>query len=112
MSNIRFWECVSGSGYVKLTLSPGEKLSWQSGGPNEEGYSYTETRIKYGKDRTLTREIYWCGGDCDGSYESYSDYEATRMELGPSPDGRVLMRPVWEEVDFSQRDYSAEQANY
>lgn len=116
---------ISGYRYIVLT-DEDPILETSSGGPTDEGYSYTETRWALDTDEGTVRcETTTDARDCDGWISHQSDVEchiddlasldvypdggdAEASEHGPAP----FRVPAWREVFYSQRDYSAEAAGY
>ena len=128
---IRIWTRHNNS-WARIPVSE-TPIHLDSGGPHEEGYSYT-------------RESFWIDGpwlyvesstnarDCDGRLDSFSERRAplsTVLHIGSAPhfDRWASVEPVsapradryappdgrqiaWERVDSSQRDYSAEAMGY
>lgn len=119
--NARFW--VWGpDGWVKLTLKPGQSLTHKSGGPHEEGWSYTDITWQHQGTYLATDQV-TNSRDCDGRLDRY--WEATATKLEPYYDHHdpktneyqqsgtlVGDRPVWEEESASQRDHTAEAMGY
>ena len=131
MMTIRIWTRHNDS-WARIPVSE-SPIHLDSGGPHEEGYSYT-------------RESFWIDGpwlyvesstnarDCDGRLDSSSEHRAPlfyelRVETGPNKDRYPAYMPVyalrtdeyappdgrgiqWERVDSSQCDYSAEAMGY
>lgn len=121
MHNVRFW-VYGPDGWVKLTLKPGRCLTHRSGGPDEEGWSYTTITWSHQGDH-LTYEQQTSSQDCDGRMDRYHAATATRLEdyydhHDPKTNeyqqqGRLVgPRPVWEDHESSQRDHAAEAMGY
>lgn len=116
--NARWWDWVN-DGWVKLTLRPGQSLSHQSGGPTDEGYSWSSETWEY-DGRQVRNSFLATGRDCDGRHESGGACVAALGQLAVEfrpldwdrPDGDGVMVPHWEREDRYQRDYSAEAAGY
>ena len=64
--NARFWAFLN-CGPVKLTLRPGQSLTWVTGGLTDEGFARESITWEWDGE-VLTR--HWCedGRDCDGRY--------------------------------------------
>lgn len=99
---IRFREWING-GHVFMTLAPGQTRYHTSGGQTEEGYSYSAMAWSY-DGAVLSCECTTDARDCDGRLTAYNDYQATELDEN--------RQPVWERVDSSQRDYTAEAMGY
>ena len=107
--NVRLHEWINGDEVV-LTLSPGQRLTWRSGGPTDEGYSYQDHVWAYDKDEGV---IYWevheMSRDCDGPHEWHSECCLPVLEVVPHTCPRDLPRIG---VAQWQRDVYAEMAGY
>jgi hypothetical protein len=123
--NARFWVYING-GPVKLTLKPGQALSWSRGGRTEEGWSRESESWEWdGEDWPGVLRHAWLseGRDCDG-YLSHDGEDICRragLRSGDFPcldycenpaawDG--VRWPAWEKVRSWQRDEYAELAGY
>lgn len=113
MRNARFWTWLNGA-YVKLTLKPGQTLSWGQGGPTDEGWSSVEESWELSEDgEVIVRECVTDGSDCDGRLT-----QGTTMIA--SADGATFcdyagdghFRPDWQRDDAWQRDQYAEAMGY
>lgn len=118
----RFW--VWHKGWVKLSVMPGETLSWNGGGPCEEGYHYHGFEYHNGGGEVFYS---WSANwrDCDGPGEGgaemvcpidrlrvevpYTAYNPRTGEQIPEPG---ILLPAWEKVESYRRDYFAEAAGY
>lgn len=111
--NARFWiyyapaECC-----VKVTLRPGQKIEYHSGGLTEEGSHYEWQQYSHENGVIVSRREQR-GRDCDGRY-SYSNTDICKLENLKAYQNRYtgLNMPLWEDGEYSQRDYSAEAAGY
>lgn len=121
--NARFWYYVNDS-WVKITLREGQALTHNTGGPTDEGYSYSsQTWTHTGAGVMLE----WCceARDCDGRFDRAGDsfcpldslasrvlerYDDATGEDVPDPTCPPV--PEWKPGDSYQRDYSAEAAGY
>jgi len=108
--NARFWTYING-GPVKLTLHPGQRLTWGKWERTDEGWSseaYTWTH----EEQWVS--LQWCddGVDCDGRMRrgGKSFVPLTSLHAGNTMDG--ITYPAWREKDSWQRDYQAEAAGY
>lgn len=106
----KFWVLINDCP-VKLSLRPGDSLSHVSGGATDEGYSWeAHTWAFNGVD--VKSEVTTKASDCDGRFEtSCNAYCPTHMlHAGCDFDG--VRFPAWKLGKSSQRDYTAEAANY
>lgn len=113
--NARFWVWECG-GWVKLTLRPGQSLSYAWFRTADEGWdservtwSHTGNAVECESDSS--------GADCDGRLDRSSLVSCPLAELQSDPveadnSGRSIFRPNWERVSASQRDHFAEAAGY
>lgn len=118
--NARFWDYCNG-GWVKLTLKPGESLSWHKYTPTDEGHQFIQQNWIHNEDFVSYVE-YSAGRDCDGLMEYHTTQRAKLNELHSKPafielpDGRAepgaFQIPNWVLVSGSQRDHSAEAMGY
>lgn len=134
--NARFWYWHNGD-WVKLTLRPGELISFDRWHRHEEGSSWSETTFTY-ENGLLRSSLEEDGTDCDGRLQSsrtcechldqLTDCEVYRPEgtreelvfaqtgyrLGKCwvSDADVSGSPAWTKVSASQRDHSAERMGY
>jgi hypothetical protein len=74
------------------------KIEIVSGGPHEEGYSYTHEVITQYHDFSISCEITTNARDCDGPLDTYSDF--------------VWENGEWVKTDSYQRDAYAENMGY
>lgn len=108
---------------VKITLRPGQEMSWGFGYSHEEGYSSESYEWTHDGD-SIREEHCTDGRDCDGRIGSEQIYTALLTRLtGSYPYLAYVSRldlaawddvswPQWERASASQRDYSAEAAGY
>ena len=113
MKNVRFWEYINGA-YVRITLQPGQSLSWYQGGPTDEGWSSQAEKWSLSDDGAfITRESVSDGCDCDGrltrGYDVVASADRSTFVECYEFDG---MRPDWQDVEGWQRDAYAEAAGY
>jgi len=109
--NARFWVWIDG--WVKLTLRPGEFLSWGRSEPTEEGHrSESIEWHAYSDGSGVAREYYTYERDCDGPWERQgADYcKISRLDAVATHDG--IARPDWQEERSEQRDHYAEAMGY
>lgn len=111
--NARFW-IWHNSTWVKLTLREGDEVALSSGGPTDEGYSYTMTQYSYDGE-----EVCWetdaIASDCDGRLDSYNVSYCSVMNLRDVESydtDEVYLLPRWERESACQRDYAAEAMGY
>ena len=123
--NARFWVYVNG-GYVKITLRPGDELEHYAWEPTDEGFEsmwYTWSYTGHFVHRAWANN----SRDCDGRYHregidrchlqklywhrvSFSRYFDGDIHQVLQPDYPPL--PLWQDVQYAQRDYAAEAAGY
>ena len=114
--NARFWAYLNG-GLVKITLRPGQSLSWNNSRQTEEGWNTEFDSWEHIGDRII-RDCGSMGRDCDGRIEYYSTSECmlTDLACGCEPYGiddcADVRYPAWELTDDHCRDYAAEAAGY
>lgn len=125
--NFRFWIWYRGS-WVKLTLKPGQKLSYSFGSPDEEGYSW-EAASYYHEEDGVREEWADGGRDCDGEIAHYGERwcPASRLSVVPAHDhgnppgspnrhyfqSELIHRPDWERIKTTRvYDQYAQLANY
>jgi hypothetical protein len=108
----RFWDWQD-AGWVKLSIRPGRTLRRCTGGPHEEGYSYTAEAWEHDGDGVHYRRTTW-GVDCDGRHESHAEAYCPLADLAAvsSLDGADPYRPDWQHGESHQRDHTAEAAGY
>lgn len=110
---------VSAYRYIVLT-DDAPTLYTESGGPTDEGYSYTYTRWRLNPEAgEVVCETTTDARDCDGRISHYSvvtcpvgelaEHQPTDFETGEPLPFKV---PAWREESRRQRDYSAESAGY
>lgn len=115
--NARFIVYHNGQ-FTKLTIKPGERLRFSSGGPTEEGYSYKYEEFYYPKDENKVYCTVHCESlDCDGPYQrTWTGYfHVDREFLDKSRDeyGNLNRHcPTWIKEDEYQRDVYAEMMGY
>lgn len=112
--NARFW-LMTDHGPVKLTLAPGQTLQFSSGGPTDEGYSYTGTAITYeAEDHRLRLEVTTEARDCDGPLSTWDDFQVDLHDLKgiPAQDDSGIAFPNWERWTSGQYDAYAARAGY
>ncbi len=109
MRNARFWVYYNG-GFVKLTLTPNQSVSLQSGGATDEGFSCSAETWTHCGDYVEWSLAQW-GRDCDGRHEWGADYECDIMALSSYGDN-VVPLPDWKKEGSGQRDYTAESMGY
>ncbi len=124
--NMRFWVLGPSAEPVKITLRPGQTLSYSAGGPCEEGYSHETITWYYPEDVVspyVIRESTAATRDCDGRLDTADEYMATISQLAAhkpywpteesEPDSWKGVRfPDWIRFKASQRDHSAEAMGY
>ncbi len=120
--NARFWTWESSrSGWVKITLRPGEALTRRTFSRDCEGWERTVCRWEHKGDH-VRREYGSTGKDCDGTVSSGGAdvCPLSRLQAVPPympgdetwrPEGRPDWQDAPEEEDW-QRDETAELAGY
>lgn len=112
MKNARFWVLVN-SGFVKLTLRPGDQLQHNASGYHDEGWWSVSDLWDYNG-----QDVAWCrstdGTDCDGRLSTYAEKFASIDNLRDHPSwrDRSTLMPKWEDGESHQRDYAAEAMGY
>lgn len=131
--NARFWVWAAAGGWVKLTLRPGQELEHHSGGPCDEGYSYTREKWTHEGDHVRAK---WetNASDCDGRLDQggasccpldqlrardmHAEEQGRAAYWGDDPtkpefNGNAgIFAPEWTERRRFQRDHAAEAAGY
>lgn len=120
--NVRFWSWENG-GWVRITLKPGQTLSYSDGRLTDEGHSWYQCEWEYDADEMVVICRSSCGGsDCDGPHEyHYTSWcPVVDMEGQPPEDADPewqkeaipVPRPLWRKGFASQRDIYAEMMGY
>ena len=131
---LRFWLYVHG--WVKVSLTEGQSLSWAQGGQTDEGWSSNGLSLYYSPNGFVRLTEWSDGRDCDGRLSNertmVCDAAAIRAtgttrwnadvtenhrdpELRQWMDAPIFRPPLvtWEEeTPYRQRDYAAEAAGY
>ena len=90
--NARFWVYIN-EGLAKLTLKPGQSLSWSYGGPTDEGWSFYAETWEYDDDEEIIKHsIVSEGCDCDGRHGDYRDFECRLVDL------HVFQATLWDDA--------------
>lgn len=115
MKNARFWVSIHGQP-VKLTLEDGIRISHTTGGPNEEGYSYTTRTWRQFWDRVYFT-VDTDARDCDGRMCTHTELQANldHLKSGYFDEKSKIAYPDWNRRSYPhsyQRDYSAEAMGY
>lgn len=96
----------------RVILHADRPLTIESGGPTEEGYSYTTEHYEYHRaEGVVTRETDTRALDCDGRLDRRSLSECPLSDLAAHEHNGTRF-PVWRRVEANQRDYSAEAMGY
>lgn len=125
----RFWLYWNRS-FVRLTLKPGETMSFHTGGYHDEGWWRDAETFEY-RDGIVYRSVARDSTDCDGRHGSYRDLECPVDKLkAVKPCGWLgniyqgwelkqkvagqegVMLPDWEEESAREYDQFAEMMNY
>lgn len=109
--NIRFWDYTASP--VKITLSPGQKLTYKKYETDDEGWILKNITWEY-IDNILICVIYTDGVDCDGRLSSIQAFSCEIEDLfsGGVNEELNIKYPKWNLLNCSQRDYSAESMGY
>lgn len=117
--NARLW-IWENDGWVKLTLKPGQSLSWGKSERSDEGYSWRANRWTHDGDG-VRNEWGHGGRDCDGTTSANGVCFAP-LDAKPAPDsrtalefhlGKLIVPPQWLEVEPVRcRDQFAEASGY
>jgi hypothetical protein len=125
--NARFWIFVN-LDWVKVTLTPGQRITFSNGGATDEGYGFSAESYEYDEFENVIEcdRLDW-GRDCDGSYSSNRIYfcPVDRLHIRPSEckEGYNTSKrlcglynrpatPLWSKTLATQYDESAERAGY
>lgn len=108
----RFWTLAHGSP-VKLTLRPGQKLTFGYADRTDEGWTTYGETVTHAGDVVLC-DRYDYGVDCDGrsSQESLSSCPLPELMAGNADFDTAIVWPAWRRESASQRDHTAEAAGY
>lgn len=123
MRNARFWVCINGSP-VKITLKPGQSLSWGRASTHDEGWSSEAYCWEF--DGEFVHECFISDGrDCDGRLTNVNDWRCPVAELhnGSFPgldyctklerdEWAGVQWPAWERTNASVYDEYAQAAGY
>lgn len=108
--SVKFWTRYKDS-WVRLRLKDNQEVFFTEGGPNEEGYSYSSTVLRR-EGNVVYREIANISCDCDGRFDCFCKQECSINQLSAFEVDDGIMVPDWREIDYSQRDYTAESMGY
>jgi hypothetical protein len=113
--NARFWEYVNGD-WVKMTLRFGQELSWSKFQYVEEGWDFQGCEWEHTGGAVLYRSTH-NALDCDGRFDRECEFACQLSELQAREhfDSDLkcsVLLPIWVEVDYFQRDHSAEAVGY
>lgn len=114
----RFWVWVNG-GWVRLSLLPGECLSWRSFRYTDEGWSEVFNTWHH-HFRAVRWEWSESALDCDGRIDRGGEMVCPIGQLSDrdvyslcdADENRGILAPEWEPVERYQRDHAAEAAGY
>lgn len=116
---VRFWLHWKES-IVRLSLTEGQTITLNEGGPTDEGWSYRQETFTL-EDGVIISTLHDSGADCDGRLDYFSrHFWAPGMDvtpcLGYGRDGALIelpeCRPCWETEHAWQRDFAAQAAGY
>lgn len=120
--NARFWHWSTGhtDGWVKITLKPGQSLSWHESHRTDEGYSFQAYTWTHDGD-SVTRKWLDGGRDCDGPIQRTGTDSCPLNKLAECQpvyepemhDDKAICRPDWQEAEPTQiNDLYAQLSNY
>ena len=111
MKNARFWEFVN-SGWVKITIRPGQYLRWGKAYLTDEGYNSVSKEWWFSQNG-VNYIRHEASRDCDGGHscidEYFSPVPMRFKEWDYSPNGAV---PDWRKKNSRCHDQFAEMMNY
>lgn len=115
MEPITFHLWVNG-GFILFSIEEDDHIQFTTGGPHEEGYSYTDFYLCREKDEILVKRTNRCC-DCDGPLTwEWSGYAYPLRDGFDShvdeETGQKFKLLNFVQVKEEQRDYWAEQAGY
>jgi hypothetical protein len=112
MRNAKIW-IMPFAEPVKIKLRPGQTLKWSHYSRDEEGGSFEANEWSWDGERLVSRG-YFSGTDCDGRVDRSWEGVTTEKDFQVNSDGihPEVKYPKWDDVEESQRDYSAEAAGY
>jgi hypothetical protein len=107
----KFWTYVNEP--TKIKLREGQSLTHVSGGPTDEGYSY-EVRTWTFDGEFVVVEGAVKAQDCDGRLDTFikARCHVSKLRGGYVDREASIVYPVWQAVESSHRDYSAEAMGY
>ena len=110
----RWWEYINGD-WVKLSLRPEHVLEWERHHRHEEGYTLEMCRWE-AEGTKVIRTWYEEGRDCDGRLDrecvTWCPYSQLKSNRPTKDIPKEILRPNWQIMSKSQRDYAAEAAGY
>ena len=125
---VRFLDWAgNGKTIVQLTLRQGDEMTWHGGRETDEGYHFSSVTYKWEKgDDFITRVCFERGRDCDGPYESGTEYRVRIVKYPPYIGSRypvfridtfvasypAVLRTYWNKIAEWNRDYSADAMGY
>ena len=123
--SVRFWIHCPGNcdgGFIRLTLRPGQSLTWCRYRTTDEGWSLEMTTWTHDEREGLVIQNHATDGvDCDGRLYRASTWVCPIADLAAEqPNDYCLdnynclgiMLPAWVEENAWQRDYEAEKVGY
>lgn len=105
-ANARFWTRGQ-NGLVKITLKPGQLLSWHEFHYTDEGYSSSWETWRHCGDY-IEREYGARARDCDGPIETYH-MDICEIDKLNGTEGNF---PAWQNTDDYVIDHFAQLMNY
>lgn len=109
----RFW-IMHNDDWCRVALRDGDSIELYRREEYDDGRSHTWTHYQREGD-VITCDIQIEASDCEGRTEQSFEVSTTLTQLEsaePDPDYDFPPRPVWQPVDYSQRDHTAEAAGY
>ena len=113
VKNARFWVYIHGR--IKITLKPGQKLSYSFGHTTDEGYHSEFYEWEY-IDGIVKETFESASQDCDGplyrSSECFCEYNELHSRLIVDHNEEEVDYPEWKKTSDCQRDVYAEAMGY
>ena len=108
--NARFWNYVNGSA-VKLTIRPGQTLSWSQCWRHEEGWSRETVTFSHVGTGVEVESIS-DGRDCDGYMSAKSSSYCPIANLSKGSIREGVKFPRWHDPEVEVYDQFAQRAGY
>jgi hypothetical protein len=110
MKNARFWVYLN-RGPAKITLAPGQSLTWSQASQTEEGWSARSETWEYDGE-TVSRVSVEDARDCDGRLTHTTQLKAGPADLRAGPKHAGVTCPTWTRVKARVFDEFAQAAGY